>query len=487
VRSVFLALILLLAPSALAFDAPPASPLLPPDHWAVKAADRLEELGLVDRYMPAQRAVPLLAVQRALAEAEERARAVRPDVASLVKAWRERFDQEWSGAAKAPEGPRILGGQLAGGYRGGSVHEARPPATRPSAVRLEVPRSDPFAEADAAAAWGAHLAIGARVHATPWQADVPSVELVGALGPVALSVGKTQVGYGPNEIGGIVASGTAAVERVELMTTAPVRLPGLLGALGDFSLDTVLARFDESRHPYHPLLWEFNLQWRPHPRLTLGALRGVMFGGALWEGISRRDIPLALFGIKNYRENNVYSASARYRLPTDRVLPLTAKLEWGSDDNPAAAVQWPGLVMGLTAPMLPGLPASLGFEYAYFGKGPFGYHDPFGWYDHGLYAGGWATHQTPLGDPLGGNGKAFRLTASADPFEARLHVAAMGWVQDRFADDLYAPAAGGRSVGGSGEAELRLGRGSLGLRGSYEHGWDGWSRKQIEVAGKVFF
>ena len=486
-RSVFFALVLILAPSALAFDAPPASPLLPPDHWAVTAAGRLEELGLVHRFMPAQRAVPLLAVARALAEGEERARAARPDLVPLVKAWRQRFEEEWSGAAKAPEGPRILGGQLAGGYRGGSVHEAQPPATRPSVVRLDVPRSHPFAEADASAAWGAHVAAGARMHATPWQTDVPSVELVGALGPVALSVGKTVVGYGPNEIGGIVAGGTAAVERAEFMTTAPVRLPGFLGVLGDFSLDTVVARFDESRHPYHPLLWEFELQWRPHPRLTLGAIRGVMFGGALWEGISTRDVPLALFGIKNYRENNVYSASARYRLPTDCVLPLTAKLEWGSDDNPGAAVQWPGLIVGLTAPMLPGLPASLGFEYAYFGRGPFGHHDPFGWYDHGQYVGGWATHQTPLGDPLGGNGKAFRLTASADPFDARLHVAALGWVQDRFAENLYSPAAGGRSVGLSGEAELRLGRASLGLRSSYEHGWDGWSRKEIAVAGKVFF
>ncbi len=96
----FVLLTLLLAPSALAFDA--ASPLLPPDHWAVKAADRLEELGLVDRFMPAQRAVPLLAVRRALAEGEERARAVRPDLVSLVKAWRERFEASSYGVGRMP-------------------------------------------------------------------------------------------------------------------------------------------------------------------------------------------------------------------------------------------------------------------------------------------------------------------------------------------------------------------------------------------------
>ncbi len=491
-----LALVLsLLTLTARASEPPPASPLLPQDHWAVKAAGRLHEVGLLPEWLPAQRAVPLAVVGRALESAAARAGAAAPRYGRLARRWAERFAAEFSGSAPFSEGggegwkPALLGGQVALGYQAGSAREAAlgPPAGGPAALHLEAPRSDPFAEGRAAVAYGPHLAAGARLRATPWQADLPEAELIGAVGRAALSVGRTQVGYGPSEVGGVVASGAAAIDRVELMTTAPVRLPGPLDLMGDFALDLTLTRFSQPRHPYHPLLWEFALQWRPHPRLTLGAIRGVMFGGALWEGIPTSQVPLALFGIKNYRENNVYSGSIELRLPTEALLPLTAKVEWGSDDNPGAAFQWPGLVAGLTAPMLPGLPAALGVEYAYFGRGPFGFHEPFAWYAHGQYTGGWATGQTPLGDPLGGNGRALRLTASADPFDARARFAVAGWVQDRFADNLYAPAAGGRSLGIRGEVELRLDRASLGAHGTHERGRDGWTRSEFEIAARLFF
>lgn len=481
-----LVLLLAAAPWAAAGAEPaPASPLLPPGHWAVQAAERLHQMGLAPDWLPAQRAAPVLVVGRTL---EAAAAASTGAPAALARAWNERFHSEFAGAQGPASGPVLLGGALAGGYQRGTAQPLPSPATPiPAALRLVAPRSDPFAELRAAAALGSHLAAGARLHATPWQADAPELEAVGALGPVALSVGEGPVGYGPNDLGAVVASGGASLERVELMTTSPVRLPGPLDRLGDFALDLTLARFTENRHPYHPLVWEFQLQWRPHPRLTLGAIRGVMFGGALWEGIPTVRIPVAILGIKNYRENNVYAVSMKLRLPTERLLPLTVKVEWGSDDNPGAAVQWPGLVAGVSAPLLPGLPASVTVEYAYFGRGPFGFHDPFAWYAHGQYVGGWATGQVPLGDPLGGNGRALRLVAAADPFDARVRMNAAAWVQDRFTDNLYALAAGGRSAGVRGEVEVRLGRGAVGAVGSYEHGEDGWSRSELGVSGSVFF
>jgi hypothetical protein len=487
-RALLLALLGATPWAALGDKPAPASPLLPPDHWAVEAAERLHEVGLAPRWLPAQRAVPILVVARTL---ETAASEGANPWASLAHAWVERFHSEFAGAA-APHAetwqPRVLGAACVGGYEWGTAEPLRgAPPPGPAALHLVAPRPNPFAELRAAATLGQHLAAGARVHATPWHADLPELEAVGTLGPVALSVGQAPIRYGPNDLGAIVMSGAASLERIELMTTSPVRLPGPLHAVGDLALDLAVARFSESRHPYDPLLWEFQLLWRPHPRLTLGAIRGVMFGGALWEGIPASQVPVAMLGIKNYRENNGYSVSMKMRLPTESLLPLTAKLEWGSDDNPGAALQWPGVVAGLSSPMLPGLPAALGVEYAYFGRGPFGYHDPFGWYAHGQYVGGWATGQAPLGDPLGGNGRALRVVASADPFDARARVKAAAWVQDRFADNLYAPAAGGRSVGFRGEAEVRLGRGAVGARGSYERGDDGWSRSELTVGATVFF
>jgi Capsule assembly protein Wzi len=481
---------LLLAAHLVLAAAPPASPSLPPGHWAVDAARRLHELGLAPDFLPAQRAVPLLVVGRTLAEAADRARETAPAYAPLASAWAARFVEEFSGTSEGQgegAGLRLLSAHATLGYQDGATSElpsASPPL--PAALHLEAPRPDPFAELGAAASLGPHLAAGLTARATPWQVDLPFAELVAAVGPVALSIGRAPLRYGPNEVGGVVATG-ATLDRVEAMTTAPIRLPGVLAALGDFALDVAVARFDEPRHPYHPLLWDMQLSWRPHPRLTLGALRGVMFGGALWEGIPTSQIPLALLGVKNYRENNVYSGTIEYLLPTEALLPLTAKLEWGTDDNPGAAFSWPGLVAGLSSPMLPGLPVAVGFEYAYFGKGPFGYHDPFPWYSHGQYVGGWATGETPLGDPLGGNGRAYRLVASTEPFDGRLRLTAAGWLQDRFRDNLYAPDAAGRSLGGRLGAELRAGRWAAELSGEGEHGSEGWSRRSLRGALTVFF
>jgi Capsule assembly protein Wzi len=466
----------------------PASPLLPPDHWSVAAVERLHEVGLLPEWMPAQRAAPIAAVARALDAAAERAEREAKAYAPLARAWRERFAAEWPRAAGIEAAPAtLLGASASLGYEGASLATVAPASTRPAALLLGAAESRAAGSARAAATAGEHLAAGADVHVTATDATLRSGEVVGALGPVQLSVGRAPVGYGPNQMGAVVASGAAALDRVEFMTTEPIRLPWLLDALGEFALDTAVARFSEARHPYTPLLWEFDLQWRPHPRLTLGALRGVMFGGALWDGISARQVPLALLGIQNYRENNVYSGTVQYRLPSEALLPLTAKLEWGTDDEPAAAWKWPALVVGLAAPMLPGLPASVGVEYAYFGKGIGPPHTPFAWYAHSQYVGGWATGETPLGDALGGNGRALRLTASADPWGPRVRLAASAWVADRFADNLYAPQAAGRSVGGTCDAELRLGRTALGVRGSYERGRDGWSRAALSATTTAFF
>ena len=476
---------LLLSRGALAADAPPASPLLPPDHWSVRAAGRLYEIGLAPGWFPSQRAAPLVVVGRALTDAAVRAEREAPRHAGLARAWLERFGREFPRWERAGVDPAALAGVALGvGAAKGHVREDVPAATRPAFVPLDAPRDGVLGDLSAAATVGQHLAAGLRLHADASGLSTPSAEVVGALGPLALSVGRGPVGYGPNEVGAVVASGAAAIDRAELMTAAPLAL----GPLGYLALDAVLARFTDARHPYHPLLWQFQVQWRPHPRLTLGAIRGLMFAGTPWDGISARDAVLGFAGVSNKAPgNNVYAFSGKYRLPSEALLPLTVNVEWGTDDNPGAAVQWPGLVAGISAPMLGPLPASLGVEVAYFGRGPFGYHDPFGWYAHSPYRGGWVSGKTPLGDPMGGNGRALRLTGAADLWDARLRLAGVAWVQDRSADNLYAPAAGGRSVGARGEAEWRFDRAALGVRGSYEHGRDGWSRGDLVGQATVFF
>jgi hypothetical protein len=469
---------------ALAVAAAPASPLLPPDHWAVVAAERAHDLGLAPEWMPAQRAVPIAVVADTLRSA---AASNGPGKALAAHWWR-RFQEEfprWPGRTPIPS---LLYASAGLGFRTGSVHEL-PPAVpeRPAAIHLVAPGSEPLLDASAAAAYGPHLAAAASLLATPSALDLPSLELVAAAGPISLSVGRAPVRCGPGQVGGVVMGGGAAIRRVEAMTTAPARLP-YLEWLGDFALDLALARFEEARHPYTPLLWSFQLSWRPHPRLTLAAIRGFMFGGPSWEDIGTVDGIESILGIKNVLRsgNNVYSGSVRWRLPTEAALPLTARLEWGSDDNPGAAFNVPGIVAGFSTPLVPGTPVALGFEWAFFDNSGLGHHNgPISWYTHDQYVGGWATGSTPLGDPLGGNGRSWRLTAAADLFEARLHLDAVGAVNERRPANLYAPQAGGRSVGGSGQAEWRGGRFSVGVRGAYEHGDGGWRRGELTVRAGV--
>lgn len=448
---------------------PAASPLLPPDHWAVRAADRLEQLGLVDGWLPAQRAVPVRAVASALAEGAARALERRPELATEVAAWRDRFRREWR--LGDPAGLALTGGWVGAGLELGSVRQVTTPSPLPSAIALTAPPDDPFVEAGLAVGLGPHLALGGAVVGTPWRADFPAFEAVAALGKWSLSAGRARVGFGFNEIGGVVLSGAAPLDRVELSTAAPLELPASLGLL---TVDFLVAWMSEPRHPYSPLLAGLSLQWRPHPRLTVGIQRGLMFGGGpytdLTFGEKLQDLFWPFEPVKptGTGGNNVYSASFRWRVPTDPLLPLTLRIEWGTDDNPGAAEAWPGLVAGISAPRLPGLPASLGLEYAYFGRGPglFFHHDPFPWYSHGGYYGGWVVDQTPLGDPLGGNGNAVRAIATVWVPGCDVRVTFRAWSARRFQDNLRGPGAG-RDPGVRGEVVVPLGGYEVSARGQY--------------------
>ncbi len=204
----------------------------------MRAAERLHEVGLAPDWLPSQRAVPLLVVGKALEDAATLAGREAPRVEPLASAWVERFRAEFPGSATIPERrPSLLGGVVGAGYAGGSVHELAPAGPPlPADLRLRVPQSDPFLTLGAAASFGSHFAAGFQAHATPSQADLDSAELVGSLGKLALSVGRTPVGYGPGAVGAVVASGRATLDRLELMTTAPVRFPEPLGFMGDFAL-----------------------------------------------------------------------------------------------------------------------------------------------------------------------------------------------------------------------------------------------------------
>lgn len=136
---------------------PPASPLLPPDHWAVRAAERLHELGLAPDWLPAQRAAPLWVVGQTLAGAAERAERGAPSWAPLAKAWAARFAVEFPRASGPGPGVRIAGAAVGLGAQLGHVREPAPLAPAPGFVALTAPGDAAVGDASAAVLLGEHL------------------------------------------------------------------------------------------------------------------------------------------------------------------------------------------------------------------------------------------------------------------------------------------------------------------------------------------
>ncbi|MFL5382924.1 MAG: capsule assembly Wzi family protein [Longimicrobiaceae bacterium] len=466
-----------------------ASPLLPFEHWAVQAARRAEAMGLT-RFFAAQRAVPRSAVWHALTEAARNAQT--PAQQRLTSGWAERFNDEFP----EYEGSRVfgpltlLGGSAAAGFDRATGRLAPVPGYQGLGARPQpLPDvSDPRASLalGLAAEWAAVSAEGAyrggEAVVRRWDAAVGA-------GAFQLAVGREPVGYGYGQGGGIVYSNPDALPRVELQTTRPIRLPGVLRRAGAVTLHTFAGPVnDPARHPTEPYLWGFRAALQPHPRLTFAANRGAMFGGE-GDPITVGRVLKMLVGIVHSQfENQVISFEGRYRLPTERALPATAYLEWGADDAAGALDEQPARVIGLFFPALPKAPeAGLGVEYTYFKRGCCG-HGP--WYQNTTFPGAWAVRGRPLGHPLGGEGAEYAAYAQADLLGARLHLDGRAFLRDRSAESLAVYAGGnlftpdrvGRARGGTLDAALRL-HWKVDLRaGAALEDGDGWREQSFHAA-----
>jgi len=310
-----------------------------------------------------------------------------------------------------------------------------------------------------------------------------------AAGAFQLAVGREPVGYGYGRTGGIVYSDPDPLPRVELQTTRPIHLPFFLRHVGPVTVHTFAGPVsDPARHPTDPYLWGFRAAFQPHPRLTFAANRGSMFGGEGDPTTFTRVLKMLAGVVHSQFENQVISFEGRYRLPTDRVLPATAYMEWGADDAAGALDETPARVIGLFVSALPGAPeAGAGVEYTFFKAGCCG-HGP--WYQNTTFPGGWAVHGRPLAHPLGGEGAEYAAYAQADLAGARLHLDGRAFIRDRSdaslaryaGGNLFTPERLGRGRGGALEAALRL-RPRADLRAGFalEDG-DGWRERSFHAA-----
>jgi hypothetical protein len=479
----------------------PASPLLPPDHWAVAAAWRAEAMGLVPLFLPAQRAVPRLLVARALEQAAGNAAGRGARIRAMAEGWLRRFREEFpeSDPSRPSSTPvRVLGGSVGGGYVRwtGRVKPGAGLYTGRTTVRPLPDVTDGEGRGVLALSAGRSLAVLAEPYARGGGAGLARWDVRATLGAFALSVGREHVGWGP-ERGGAVVLNDAALPRVELSTAEPVLPWGPLRFLGPTTVQVFATRLEEPQQPGRPYFWGMRASFRPHPRFTVGLNRAAMFGGdSISTPTTVGNVARMLIGkLSRDFENQEVSADFRFRAPTESVLPLVLYLEWGAEDEAGGWWHSPGRVAGAYAPSLPFLPeVGVGMEHTDFGVPP-AQNPP--WYLHLRFPGGWEYGAAPLGHPLGGEGREWLGYATAELLDARLRIEARGFHRYRSAvgfehrpdrsGNLYAPERAGVSRGGSVEAALRASpRAELRLS-AYRDAGDGWREQRLRVGAALLF
>ena len=465
-----------------------ATPPLPVDHWAQRAAARAWALGLAPNYFPAQRSAPREMVGRALYDAVELARERSPEMLRVAEGWMARFVEEFPEYRPAGRQSPLLGG------RAGVVTEHESGRLEPAYGHFDVrrepfllPDRDEWAGAGTVALGGRTIAAIARVEAGTEGVRVPAWDVSASAGPVALAVGREPVGYGPARGGGIVVSGGVPMTRVQLQTLGPVHLPSVLRYLGGTTFHSSVARLPESRHPGRPWFWTARVGFEPHSRLQLGINRASIFGGdSIDTPVTVGNVARMFVGILSADfENQVIAADARWRLPTERVLPATVYFEWGSEDASGAWWNVPGHTFGLLLPRL-GSAWAGGAEYTRFAPHCCG-NPP--WYMHAAHPGGWVHRGRPLGHPLGGEGWEGMAYGQGELLDARLRVEGRAFVRRRTGEglareqraaNLYAPARAG-SWGGSLDAAWRLAPRIDARLSLYRDAGDGWREQSLRA------
>lgn len=468
-----------------------ASPLLPPDHWAVEAVWRIEALGLVPEFLAAERSIPRRVAGEVLREAADEAETRGAAWAGLTADWVARFAEEFpeAGDTAASPGARLLGGSAAAGYRSATgrvapgLGEFEPNRTGPAPLPDQ---SELWAGADLAARIADPLTISAVPVVSTEGIELPRWEVAAGWRNWSLVAGRGAVGYGIAEGGGVLLSGLGVVDRVEVATARPFRFPGFLRRLGPVTFHTFLARIPGDRHPGDPVLAGVRLSGRIHPRITLAGQRAALIGGsATGNEVTVGRLWQSLIGQYGGVEDQIASVEARVHLPTESFLPTTLYCEWGAEDTSGAFTNVPGVLCGAMVPALPGVPTvAMGVERTYFGARCC---DNPPWYRHKNFPGSWALEEEALGHPLGGEGSEWLAFARGDLLDARLRLEARAFRRERSGENLFVPGREGGSLGGGMKARLRLRPRSEVAVAGYREAGDQWSETRVELATRVLF
>ena len=454
---------------------PRVSPFLPDDHWALEIARTLDARGLMPvDYDAGTRRQTAGEVWRGLEAAAESSPLARDALARLV----EELGPEWGRAGLAWAAGLDVGlGSRAGDVlagRGNHVDDWIGP----------YPLEDHRGGRGGATFFGRFHVVAAgfdgRLDAGGARLT-DAYALVGA-GPVDLWVGAMTDGFRAGPVGSLVVTATEPGPGLGLAFREGLHLPGFLAHLGPVRFTTHLYRAGANGSFRHPWLWLMRGTVAPHPRVSVGVSRAIMMGGEGNDGPSVQSLAYALIGKHaGGFDNQVVSVNARYRAPTESVLPLVGFLEWGFEDSAGAWRDVPGIIAGIEVPRLPFAPAaSAGVARTQLAESCCG--NPM-WYRNWAFRGGWTDGGVPLGHPLGGHGREWLAFGRVGLAEARVQLDAAGFTRWRGGENLFAPDREGDSRGGRiGVVLLPDADWRLFARGELERGSRGaWREHHLEV------
>jgi hypothetical protein len=466
----------MLAPAA-HLTAQSASPFVPVDHWSMHAVDRLHALGLA--YPGTVRGQRSRTVAEVLAVLRNAADSGHDGARAYLSRFETEFGSDSAGALSLVHAAVAGGAGAVEGDVAHGIYRTWGEENWTGAIARE-DRTKAIGRGALLAGLGKYLAAGAVASGGPLRTRLDELYGVARVGPVSLWGGRRIQGYGPGT-SGIVMSGGVPLDGAGIHV-APIRLPWLLAHLGVVRGDITVALPDANGPVEQPYFILTRGSIEPHRRLGFGVTRGGMIG-AVDEDVSIVDVLRFLAGDHtdgSEYDNQVAAVDAWFRPPAGS-LPLLLYVEWGAEDSAGSWWDVPGIVVGVEAASLPGMPwLSLLVERTSF-EGSNSGNPP--WYRHrGGYHEGWSVRGELLGHPLGGHGREWLVQGRANLMDGRLQLMTRGFRRTRLAENVYAPDRAGRSTGFAAEGDLMLRPGvSLQLAGSTEGG-SGWRRTALSGA-----
>jgi hypothetical protein len=421
--------------------APPASPFLSHEHWSHAVLRRLDHSGVLPRGADLGReTIPQEEIAAMLAVADS----------ALGTRYLEQFRAEFK--APKPSGFTFVQEDAVAGYR--AVEDAYAPGIGFDSIAWTGARpidndADFFYSAGVGLTWGRHLALG---FGGDVQDDI-EVQFVTTAGYFGAWLGWRTLGYGVGDGGGIVVNdylnnhprfpmwGVFLPRPLRVPLLGPVRVEMHLG-----KVENVL-NLQQQQNEIDAWFWMARGSFEPFSHLRVGINRAMIFGGEGNTPVTFSRVAKNIIGIytdddESNFANQIISIDFRLRIPG---VPLTAYLDWGSDD--AAGGWWdvPGMLAGAEyARVTAKYDVAVGAEHLQLSRSCCGNSI---WYRNAWFRGGWADDEQIIGHPLGGHGREWRVFANGSVGAGRFNGDVALYARRRRAENLLVPAWEGKSTG----------------------------------------